>query len=300
MAAELADYMGEKEDARNWRAVAEKLKGNFERDFVDKETGRIYDHLNADGSGDLQLRPNTIYAHELLSDMSLKMSDARTVWEHLVYPWGVSSLDQMDDQLEEGAVGGLSENADAWPRPGQTWVRRSGTFLQAWSNAEHIRVWNQYFLGIRPNMLKKEITVNPKLPSELNRLQQSVCIGDGSLNCNYSKHDGGKQYVYSWTGSDDVKVLLDFENFSAMNVSVPSGGKVVIALNQAEMHVMVFDADANRTVNQKVAVDKAKMVFQTKCDKFFEGTDFAKPCYREDLKSMSRYFNPPLDYYSAE
>ena len=354
MAAELADYMGEKEDACNWRAVAEKLKGNFERDFVDKETGRIYDHLNADGSGDLQLRPNTIYAHELLSDMSLKMSDARTVWEHLVYPWGVSSLDQMDDQfhpyheqwhryhkddayhngtiwlwnngqamqrlieygqqdiayrlfknmnrqaLEEGAVGGLSENADAWPRPGQTWVRRSGTFLQAWSNAEHIRVWDQYFLGIRPNMLKKEITVNPKLPSDLNRLQQSVCIGDGNLNCNFSKLADGKQYVYTWTGSGDVKFLLDFENFSNLNVNVPSGGKVVVALNETEMHVMVFDADANKTANQKVAVDKAKVVFQTKCDKFFEGTDFAKPCYREDLKSMSRYFNPPLDYYSAE
>ena len=106
--------------------------------------------------------------------------------------------------------------------------------------------------------------------------------------------------MYTWTGSDDVKVLLDFENFAAMNVSVPSGGKMVVALNQAEMHVMVFDADANRTVNQKAAVDKSKMVFQTKCDKFFEGTDFAKPCYREDLKSMSRYFNPPLDYYSVE
>lgn len=310
--------------------------------------------MNADGSGDLQLRPNTIYAHELLSDMSLKMSDARTVWEHLVYPWGVSSLDQMDDQfhpyheqwhryhkddayhngtiwlwnngqamqrlieygqqdiayrlfknmnrqaLEEGAVGGLSENADAWPRPGQTWVRRSGTFLQAWSNAEHIRVWDQYFLGIRPNMLKKEITVNPKLPSELNRLQQSVCIGDGNLNCNFSKLADGKQYVYTWTGSGDVKFLLDFENFSNLNVNMPSGGKVVVALNETEMHVMVFDADANKTANQKVAVDKAKVVFQTKCDKFFEGTDFAKPCYREDLKSMSRYFNPPLDYYSAE
>ena len=32
--------------------------------------------------------------------------------------------------LVEGAVGSLSENADAHPREGKSWVNRSGTFLQ--------------------------------------------------------------------------------------------------------------------------------------------------------------------------
>lgn len=105
----------------------------------------------------------------------------RRCWEELVYPWGVASLTQWDNQfhpqhenwhyyhkddayhngtvwlwnngiamqrmieygqvemawelfqnmnrqaLKEGAIGSLSENADAHPRTGQNWVNRSGT-----------------------------------------------------------------------------------------------------------------------------------------------------------------------------
>ncbi len=48
-------------------------------------------------------------------------------------------FDNMNKQaLFYGAVGSLSENADAWPMPGMTTASRSGTFLQAWSKAEQI------------------------------------------------------------------------------------------------------------------------------------------------------------------
>ena len=88
--------------------------------------------------------------------------------------------------LHEGAVGSLSENADAHPRDGQTWVNRSGTFLQAWSNAEHLRVWYQHFLGIRPDLLNGIIIVEPRIPSEITEIETSVKIGDGTLHYRYS------------------------------------------------------------------------------------------------------------------
>ena len=88
--------------------------------------------------------------------------------------------------LYEGAVGSLSENADAHPREGQDWVNRSGTFLQAWSNAEHLRVWYRHFLGIRPDMLNGRIIIEPQLPSEVTSLETSVKIGNGTLHYRYS------------------------------------------------------------------------------------------------------------------
>ena len=94
--------------------------------------------------------------------------------------------------LHEGAVGSLSENADAHPREGQSWVSRSGTFLQAWSNAEHLRVWYQHFLGIRPDLLKGVIVIEPRIPSEITSLETSVKIGDGTLHYSYK---GGKVSV---------------------------------------------------------------------------------------------------------
>jgi hypothetical protein len=87
--------------------------------------------------------------------------------------------------LHEGAVGSLSENADAHPREGQSWVNRSGTFLQAWSNAEHLRVWYQYFLGIRPNLLEGKIVIEPRIPSEITDIQTSVKVGNGTLHYTY-------------------------------------------------------------------------------------------------------------------
>ena len=49
-----------------------------------------------------------------------------------------------------------------------------------------------------------------------------------------------------------------------------------------------------------IAQDAAKQQAQADNDAYFNGIDFAQPCYRENLKSMSRYFNPPLDYFSVE
>ena len=226
--------------AEEWSGLAQMMASHFEKDFCDKESSLIYDHLNADGSADLQFRPNQLYCYDLVSDNDFKQRVTRRVWEELVYPWGVASLSQWDKQfhpqhenwhyyhkddayhngtiwlwnngeamqrmieygqkeaawelfknmnrqaLHEGAVGSLSENADAHPREGQSWVNRSGTFLQAWSNAEHLRVWYQHFLGIRPDMLGGKIIIQPNLPAEITDLETSVKIGNGTLHYRYS------------------------------------------------------------------------------------------------------------------
>ena len=106
--------------------------------------------------------------------------------------------------LVEGAVGSLSENADAHPREGKSWVNRSGTFLQAWSNAEHLRVWHQYFLGIRPDMMKRVITIEPKLPKEITNIETSVRIGKGILT--YTYRDGKFDFRFDGDSAEIIFV----------------------------------------------------------------------------------------------
>lgn len=238
--SKIAALMDDEGSAEEWSGLAQQLAAKFESDFCDKEGGMIYDHLNTDGSADLQFRPNQLYCFDLILDDGFKQKVTRRAWEELVYPWGVASLAQWDKQfhpqhenwhyyhkddayhngtiwlwnngiamqrmieygqvdtawelfknmnrqaLHEGAVGSLSENADAHPREGQSWVKRSGTFLQAWSNAEHLRVWYQYFLGIRPDLLNGRIVIEPKIPSEITSIDTSVKVGDGTLRYKYS------------------------------------------------------------------------------------------------------------------
>ena len=267
--AEIAAIMDDTGSAEEWSGLAQVLASNFEHDFCSQGGALIYDHLNADGSADLQVRPNQLYCFDLVSDSEFKQRVTRDVWEELVYPWGVSSLAQWDLQfhpqhenwnyyhkddayhngtiwlwnngiamqrmieygqvdaawelfknmnrqaLHEGAVGSLSENADAHPREGQTWVNRSGTFLQAWSNAEHLRVWYQYFLGIRPDLLSGVIVVEPRIPSEITYIETSVKVGEGTLHYLYKngkvsvKLDGCKAFldVRKPTGQQDSPVF---------------------------------------------------------------------------------------------
>ena len=260
--SEIAAMMDDMGSAEEWSGLAVLIASNFERDFCNKAESYIYDHLNTDGSPDLQFRPNQLYCLDLLSDDDFKQKVTRRTWEELVYPWGVASLAQWDPQfhpqhenwhyyhkddayhngtiwlwnngiamqrmieygqvdvawelfknmnrqaLHEGAVGSLSENADAHPREGQDWVNRSGTFLQAWSNAEHLRVWYQHFLGIRPDLLNGIIVVEPKLPSEITYLETSVKIGSGTLHYKYA--DG------------KIKVSLD-ELEAELEIHEPAG-----------------------------------------------------------------------------
>ena len=244
--SKIAALVGDYGTAEEWSGLAVMLASNFEHDFCDKDGKMIYDHLNADGSPDVQFRPNQLYCFDLIMDDEFKQEVTRRAWEELVYPWGVASLAQWDKQchpqhenwhyyhkddayhngtiwlwnngiamqrmieygqvdtawelfknmnrqaLHEGAVGSLSENADAHPREGQEWVKRSGTFLQAWSNAEHLRVWYQYFLGIRPDLLNDRIVIEPKIPSEITSIETSVKVGNGTL---YYKYSNGKVSV---------------------------------------------------------------------------------------------------------
>ena len=238
--SEIAAMMDDMGSAEEWSGLAVHLASNFERDYCNKEESYIYDHLNTDGSVDVQFRPNQLYCFDLINDDEFKQKVTRRTWEELVYPWGVASLAQWDRQfhpqhenwhyyhkddayhngtiwlwnngiamqrmieygqvdaawelfknmnrqaLHEGAVGSLAENADAHPREGQNWVNRSGTFLQAWSNAEHLRVWYQHFLGIRPDLINGIIVVEPRLPSEITDLETSVKIGNGTLHYRYA------------------------------------------------------------------------------------------------------------------
>ena len=237
--SEITAMMDDMSSAEEWSGLAVHMASNFERDFCNKEESYIHDHLNTDGTADVQFRPNQLYCFDLVGDDEFKQKVTRRTWEELVYPWGVASLAQWDLQfhpqhenwhyyhkddayhngtiwlwnngiamqrmieygqidaawelfknmnrqaLHEGAVGSLAENADAHPREGKTWVKRSGTFLQAWSNAEHLRVWYQHFLGIRPDLLNGVIVIEPRIPSEITSLKTSVKLGNGTLHYTY-------------------------------------------------------------------------------------------------------------------
>jgi glycogen debranching enzyme len=89
-ASRLGDYVS----AHRWNAMLQKAKLNFARYFAGPG-GTVIDHLLADGTADLRVRPNQLFAAPLL-DSATRAAMVHAVASQLTYHYGVASLAQTD------------------------------------------------------------------------------------------------------------------------------------------------------------------------------------------------------------
>lgn len=268
------------EDAERWQQVADRVRSHFSRDFVVDDA--IADHLNADGTPDTQIRPNALFALDLV-DSDTQRRELQRLWPQLVYPWGVATLGAKDPGFlpyhwapgewhkdaayHNGTVwpwldgvamqrmielgrpdlawplfqfnlqtalntnGSLPETMDAYPRPGATLPRFTGTHSQAWSLSEQLRVWHQYFVGVRPQLSQHEVTLAPRLPSSM-QVDQTARIGTGTLRtqCN-AQH-------CQWTPTKiQFTANLSLLGFKTLQVPLQSGETLIAQLKTGSVQV---------------------------------------------------------------
>ncbi len=352
------------------------LEAALSSNFISYDKGRLVDHLKPDGTKDVKLRPNALFALSRIEPRSAplggnpmglarqKMMWARQMWEGLVYPWGVATLSQEDpdfypyhehwhyyhkdaayhngtvwpwlngaamdallafneiDQpwrlfenmnrqaLKEGAVGSLAECADALPLPSADWTRRTGTFLQAWSNAEHLRVWQEGFLGLlvlSGSEPEAHIQLKSKLPKTVLDVKASMPVGSGNLHGVW--HDGApNRWQFRLEGIDaSLAFTLPEVEFGNMFCRLKAGQRVTLVLEAGVLIQRIFDAKGlmiNETraqtraftlnpTNERVTDDQKEYVI---AQEVFAGLDFCKPRLQPNLKSLSIRHDPPLTY----
>lgn len=89
--------------------------------------------------------------------------------------------------LTEGTIGCQPECRDAFPRPGQDEGQPSGTWQQAWSGAELVRVVRERLIGLRPwivpGIQKAEVewVIDPNLLPSFPGLSETVRLGADSV-----------------------------------------------------------------------------------------------------------------------
>lgn len=201
--------------------------------------------------------------------------------------------------LAEGAIGSLSENADAWPPAEGGRGRISGTFLQAWSNAEHLRVWYQQFLGLRPRLLSERVTIAPRLPEAIDFIQYSQLLAHGRIEGAFTRKAGTRVYAYRFVNMS-ATVTFDIEQYLDLSVDIVPGMTVTLEAHGDKLHVTAANDHGKQLFDIKQPLDPAKVRRQLLSDSIYDGVRFATPQMRTDLPSLSRYFNPPLDYSSTE
>ncbi|MBL0176668.1 MAG: hypothetical protein IPP94_15625 [Ignavibacteria bacterium] len=114
--------------------------------------------------------------------------------------------------LTQGAAGTLPECTDAIARPGETEPRWSGTFSQAWSNAEYLRSLSDDYLGLRPSALGDSLvlTIFPALPKSIASMSSNVRVGSVTLSVRIDReeHDTWRATVRHVNGKAAVTLAL--------------------------------------------------------------------------------------------
>ena len=330
--AEFAGQLGHTEEAQKWKSIAEKVRTHFIRDFLPDTVTHMADHLNADDTADLKIRPNQLFALDMLKDSVRKWQITAHAWEKLVYPWGVASLNQEDPEfhpwhdntgiyhkdaayhngtvwvwnngiamqrmieaeqenkayklfsnmnrqtMERGAVGALAENLDALPRKGNDWARLSGTFNQAWSSAEYLRVWYENFLGIRPKLDHGTLILNPKLPATLKTLESTTPLGQGNIHFSYQKDSKSTKLSYHFGGiPDSIHVNFRQPKFKPVNLTLPSDSKIEVNITGDRLQLTTETPDTHKTRTIERSPSTPKMERLDKIQSIFKEVDFAEP-----------------------
>jgi glycogen debranching enzyme len=348
----------------------DKLKSALQT-FENPTTGQLVDHIRPDGKLDESLRPNVLFSigHKDpvqtgdLQQLERDMRHVRVLWESLVYPWGVATLNQEDPNfypyhehwhyyhkdaayhngtvwpwlngiaiqrliefnqiapawqlfenmnrqaLKEGAVGSLAECADALPIEGASWARRTGTFLQAWSNAEHLRVWNECFLGCTVTG-PYSATIRPRLPTSVLNVATKFKIGSGFLDANFHNH---RQWRFKWYGDNEITIEFEplTETGAFERVILQPNWVASFDLVRNSLRSRVIDATGKsvRTgFSSGVPVETSQVTSTVRHRtlsraqiralerRIFAGLDFCKPKLNPNLKSLSVRYDPPLTY----
>ena len=340
--AEIASMQGDEASASKWKNIASTLAQNYAKYFVDPKTHLAADHLRKDGTAVAELRPNQLFAAELLGDDELR-SMFTTVTQSLVYPHGVASLSQddpnfhpyhhyaqyyvqdaayhngivwhwlagkwidlasrfgmqdlafrvtwsmVDQILDQGAVGTISELSDAVTRPGEKLPRLSGTFSQAWSLAEFVRTFYQDYLGVsaKAGAEGSQLVLCPNPPRELGNITADAFIGGRAVRIGYSASGRGEKISLAGdsSGVSPIDYRLDVirasKRMEGMRGVIPVPGVAEISI----AHNVLTETHGGTSTTATLPGDDT-----SRTDPAMAAVHLATPAIKEGLRSLK---NPP-------
>jgi glycogen debranching enzyme len=217
--------------------------------------------------------------------------------------------------LREGAVGSLAECADALPIDGAAWSRRTGTFLQAWSNAEQLRVWQDCFLGFSAasSLQISLVSVRSRLPRSVSDVRFEFQTTAGQVKAHYHIN-GAQKWRFTWLGDraayfnldvlaeQELRSMVLIQRGWTIEFSVKDGGlasKVFeqngVAIEDGEgLDVPLPDSAIDNTMPDRLAPRPQQR--RAMENRIFANLDFCQPRLAPGLKSLSVRHDPPLTY----
>jgi predicted glycogen debranching enzyme len=189
------------EDAKAWQQyarMAEKAADGFTAAFWNDAKKCLYDCVLPDGTADISIRPNQIFAVSLpFSPLSAQQQKnvVETVRKYLLTPYGLRTLNTQDLRYHGRYTGTMFERDQAYHQ-GSVWPWLMGAFIEA-----HLRV-NEFSRKSRKEAAEY-------LRPLLEHLTESGCIGSISEVFDGDEpHRPGGCFAQAWSIAEVMRAYL--------------------------------------------------------------------------------------------
>jgi glycogen debranching enzyme len=131
IASFVASFVGDTVSSKQWSRLAGTTESNFNKVFIDTTTNLVFDHLNNDGAGVAEVRPNPLLGLEIIGSELVKQTMIKHIVANLAYPHGVGTLWSGDPRFRPS---GRLENGPSIGRAvlnGPVWTALHGQLIYA-------------------------------------------------------------------------------------------------------------------------------------------------------------------------
>lgn len=135
VSAYLAQLNNRADLSEKWLSIAQQMKVNFETAFWNKEENFIADRLRDDNTPDFRVRPNQLMVITIPMISEL-LSEEKQAWivknsvDGLLYPYGISSLNEEDPYFHPYHENGGYYHKDAAYHNGTIWGWNAGLIVE--------------------------------------------------------------------------------------------------------------------------------------------------------------------------
>lgn len=175
ISAFFAHLMNDYNNFSKWDSMANNVKKHFLIDFIDDKYNYIADRITLDNNKDFKLRPNQLFALDLIDDEHKRLDIIKIVWSKLTYPWGVASLYQLDEEFHPYHEYWHYYHKDEAYHNGTVWLWLNGIAMQ--KMIEYSQKEKAFTLFL--NMMKQALFMDAvgSLPENLMHYHEKEKVG---------------------------------------------------------------------------------------------------------------------------
>lgn len=195
----LADFVGDRSAAVRWQRGSKQTEAAFDRAFVDTAHDLLYDYIGPRGRGVAAVRPNGLFALEILGSERVQQTMIRSVTGSLLYPHGPGTLGAAEVGFTPSVVERPGERPPALDGPVLTSLISQATYALTRYDRQDLsvlmirtlaeRALSNGMIGTLPEMIDVLPPDGESLPRDGGRLASLTGMSE-FLRSVYSDHLG--------------------------------------------------------------------------------------------------------------